>query len=352
MGGSWCAASFAEAVPPKTDDWRAGLAIVPRELIMTEHALIALLADGNFHSGEKLGALLGVSRTAVWKQLQKLESIGIELESVKGLGYRIAGGLDLLDREAVLASMGDAAGVCTLTLLGETVSTNDWVKATNGSWRGVTCLAERQLGGRGRRGRSWVSPYGRNLYLSMGWEFEGGVAALEGLSLAVGVTICRILGGQKAAGVALKWPNDVLFEGRKLAGVLVELQGDPSGVCQVVVGVGINHHMGPAGKAIDQPWADATEVVSMSRSELAGRLIGELAGVLEVFSLQGFSACRDEWSHYDVTRDQPVTLMTAAGAIEGVARGITEGGALLVETGSGIETFHGGEVSLRVRHDP
>ena len=318
---------------------------------MTEHALIASLADGEFHSGERLGEQLGVSRTAVWKQLQKLEDLGVAVESVKGRGYRIAGGLDLLNGEVIIDGMGPAAAaVCELTILKETVSTNDWVKARPGSWHGVTCLAERQTGGRGRRGRAWVSPYGRNLYLSMGWEFEGGVAALEGLSLAVGVAVCRTLGGRKAhEGIALKWPNDVLLDGRKLAGVLVEMQGDPSGACQVVVGVGVNYGMGEApGQVIDQPWADGREVVDMSRSQVAGALIRELAAMLASFAERGFAAFREEWSSYDATRDKPVTLTAVNRGVDGVARGIADNGALLVETALGIESFHGGEVSLRV----
>jgi len=317
---------------------------------MTERALIAFLADGEFHSGEKLGELLGVSRTAVWKQLQKLEGLGVTLESVKGLGYRIAGGLDLLQKQEIAAALGSASGVCDLTLLEETTSTNDWVKARQGSWHGVTCLAERQTGGRGRRGRAWVSPYGRNLYLSMGWGFEGGVAALEGLSLAVGVAVCRTLGGGAAPeGVALKWPNDILLNGRKLAGVLVEMQGDPSGACQVVVGIGVNYGMGPLqGEEIDQPWADGRELVDMSRSQLAGALIRELAAMLQLFAEQGFASFREEWSSYDATRDKPVRLTAANRTIDGIARGIDAHGALLVETVQGVESFYGGEVSLRV----
>ena len=317
---------------------------------MTDKALIALLADGEFHSGEKLGDQLDISRAAVWKQLQKLENLGVAVESVKGLGYRIPGGIDLLRKDAILAAMGPAKNVCRLTLLSDAVSTNDWVKAQAGSWHGITCLAERQTGGRGRRGRVWVSPYGRNLYLSMGWQFEGGAAALEGLSLAVGVAVCQALGGFEAhRGIALKWPNDILLDGRKLAGVLVEMQGDPVGTCQVVVGIGVNYGMSATeGKAIDQPWADGRTVTTVGRSRLAGDLIRELVAALTRFSEHGFAAFREDWSGHDVTRDKPVTVTMVNRSVEGVARGINDTGALLVETAGGTETFHGGEVSLRV----
>ncbi len=318
---------------------------------MNERMLISLLADGQFHSGEKLGERLGISRAAVWKQLRKLDDLGVAVESVKGRGYRIPGGLELLDRDAMVAALApNIARGCVLTVLDDTSSTNDWIKSRTGSWQGLVCLAERQTSGRGRRGRSWVSPFGRNLYLSVGWEFDGGAALLEGLSLAVGVAVCRALGGRREhAGLSLKWPNDILLSGRKLGGILVELQGDPSGLCQVVVGIGVNYGMGETtGETIDQPWADGREITTTGRNHLAVRLVTEVMSMLAEFTRSGFTPFRDEWCDYDATRDLAVRVSTAATAREGVARGVDDQGALILETDKGLETVHGGEVSLRV----
>lgn len=319
---------------------------------MLEKDLISLLADGDFHSGERLGAQLGISRTAVWKQLKKLDHLNVAVESVRGQGYRIPGGLELLDPAMIRANIPTSVQhrIGELALLDETVSTNDWVRrrAADAGWQGIVCLAERQTGGRGRRGRHWVSPFGRNLYLSLGWEFEGGAALLEGLSLAVGVGVCRALGGP-LPGLQLKWPNDILYQGRKLGGVLVEMQGDPAGLCQLIIGVGINHAMDSRfADGIGQPWADVQEFSSIGRNALAGMLIGELMGVLEVFEKHGFPPFHGEWSRYDVAFGRPISLHTMAASVDGIGRGIAENGALLIETGGVVEHYSGGEVTLRV----
>src|SRR5690606_2045397 len=155
--------------------------------------LLHLLADGDYHSGEELGALLGVSRAAVWKHVQKLEHLGVELSSQRSKGYRIAGGLELLQEQAIVAAMPEGSAPPLLVILPETDSTNSYLINTQGLPTATVCLAERQLAGRGRRGRAWVSPFARNIYLSVLWRFEGGASVLEGLSLAVGVAITRAL---------------------------------------------------------------------------------------------------------------------------------------------------------------
>lgn len=321
---------------------------------MLEKKLISLLADGQSHSGEWLGEQLGVSRTAVWKQLKKLEELMVPVESLRGQGYRIPGGLDLLDPAQIRSAIPEELqqSVRHLEVLDETPSTNDWVKQLAGEmgWRGIVCLAERQSSGRGRRGRHWVSPFGRNLYLSLGWEFDGGAALLEGLSLAVGVAACRALGGRESApGLQLKWPNDIFFDGRKLGGVLVEMQGDPAGLCHLTIGVGINQGMASGlADRIDQPWADTTEFSSLGRNALASALIAELIRVLEIFDREGFGPFHGEWSRYDLAYGHDIALATGATRIIGIGRGIAENGALLIETATGTQRYSGGEVTLRL----
>lgn len=325
-----------------------------RGRIMREKPLISLLADGKLHSGEWLGEQLGISRTAVWKQLNNLGGLGLDIESVRGQGYRIAGGVELLDPASIdqYVAASVRPSLRLLEILDEVTSTNDWIKAlpAGQQWLGTLCLAERQTRGRGRRGRAWVSPFGRNVYLSLGWEFSGGAASAEGLSLAVGVAVCRALGGKaRHCELQLKWPNDILYQGRKLGGVLVEMQGDPTGSCQIVIGVGLNHGMVGQEPGIDQEWADTTLFSTLGRNELAGRLISELLMMIADFSANGFRSFRDEWSSYDAAMGRRVRLSTIAATTDGVCRGITASGAVLIETEAGVEQFHGGEITLRLQ---
>lgn len=316
---------------------------------MSDRNIIQLLADGEFHSGEALGAALGVSRAAVWKQLQKLEKLGIHVESVRGRGYRIAGGMELLDRDRILGSLPPAvvAGIADFALCDELESTNSYLLSE--SVHQCVCVAERQTGGRGRRGRRWVSPYGRNLYLSVGWRFDGGAAAVEGLSLAVGVALRRAVASVlPVEGLGLKWPNDLLLHGRKVGGVLVELTGDPSDLCNVVVGVGLNLKMNPseAGE-VDQPWANLCELGDVPRNRLCAAVIAELFDLLSGYGEMGFAPWREEWEGCDISRDQAVVLSTPAASVEGVARGVADTGALRLETADGIRLLSGGEMSMR-----
>ncbi|MFT5419389.1 MAG: BirA family biotin operon repressor/biotin-[acetyl-CoA-carboxylase] ligase [Candidatus Endobugula sp.] len=314
--------------------------------------LLHLLADGEFHSGSIVGEALGVSRTAVWKHLQKLALMGLSAESVKGKGYRLVGGLEMLSHAKITCGLKTlaAAELSAVDVLLETASTNA-VAASHvfsSAAKGYACLAEYQQAGRGRRGRQWVSPFGHNIYLSVVWQFDGGVAQLEGLSLAVGVVVANVLAGFGLSDAQLKWPNDILLQGRKLGGVLLEMSGDPAGVCQVVVGIGLNVRM-PADAAIDQPWASiAEQLPNISRNQLAAELLNQLAEMLASFHLKGFSAYRDTWQDLDAYVGRSVVVTSGQRALEGVAAGVCDNGALRLQADGEEHTIHGGEVSLRL----
>lgn len=322
---------------------------------MSHTRLLTLLADGEYRSGQELADLLGVSRTAVWKQANKLAELGIELESVKGRGYRLAGGLELLDEGAVRAGLG--AGVQPLLrelVLAERLdSTNAEAlrRLERGEPAGFVVSAEQQSAGRGRRGRSWISPYGRNLYLSLAWEFTQGAAVLEGLSLAVGVAVATALADLGLPAVQLKWPNDVLYRGDKLGGVLLEMTGDVAGQCQVVVGIGLNVDMPAApAEAIDQGWTDLARIGAAAppgRNATLAALLDRLLPQVAAFEREGFAAWRERWLALDALADLPVLLDNGGERVAGTARGVDERGALLLETASGIRPVFGGEVTVR-----
>lgn len=324
---------------------------------MTSIPLIRKLSDGYFHSGSELGEFLGVSRAAVWKQIQKLETdYGVKCDSVKGKGYQIRGGLDLLNEEIIHLALSHKAQTLLSNLDVHTVvdSTNDIAleKAKQGVESGYVCIAEKQNKGRGRRGGTWVSPFGKNIYMSILWRFQGGAAALEGLSLATGVAVAGALSKVGVNGVNLKWPNDILHERRKLAGILLEMSGDAAGVCEVVLGVGLNIGMlRDEGKTIDQSWIDLQSLreKKLDRNLVVATLLNELLLMLEEFSLRGFVPFMDEWSRLDSYRGKEVTLTTSKSSEHGIAMGVDQNGALKLKIDEQVKVFSGGEVSLRLK---
>jgi BirA family transcriptional regulator, biotin operon repressor / biotin---[acetyl-CoA-carboxylase] ligase len=320
--------------------------------------LLDLLADGEIHSGEELSAVLGVSRTAIWKQLQKLQDVtGLELESIKGRGYRLIGGLERIDGDRVIDLMSPGARglLGELNVCDQVDSTNSLAlqKAQESPQSGYVVVAEQQLAGRGRRGKKWVSPYGCNIYCSIVWQFQNGAAALEGLSLAVGVAVARALKGLGVSDVGMKWPNDVICKERKLAGILLEMIGDAAGRCQVVIGVGINVSMAKETLAavIDQPWTDVNTAAgtTVSRNKLLAGLLSELLPVLTEFEAKGFATFRTAWSAMDIMFGKEVVVHLGEQAVFGTAAGVGDNGSLAIDTESGRQWFHGGEVSLRLR---
>lgn len=322
-----------------------------RDLLLRE------LADGRFHSGQRLAALLGLSRAAVWKQVQRLESdLGLVVHAVRGRGYRLAAPLEPLDAGRIHAELGDAAlgKLEALHLLGSTDSTNSRAAADlpPESGRARVWLAEHQTAGRGRRGRQWVSAFGENLYLSFAWRFELPMAQLSGLSLVAGVVLAEGLHDLGLDGHVLKWPNDILFDGRKLAGILVEVSGEAGGPATAVVGFGVNFRIPEAAAAaIDQPWTDLHRTscdAALSRNRLAGVLVDRMIDACVLFGAHRLEPFLARWRRFDRLRGTPVLLNRGGDVVEGVYRGIAPSGAMILEHAAGTTEHHAGEVSLRL----
>ncbi|WP_345335088.1 bifunctional biotin--[acetyl-CoA-carboxylase] ligase/biotin operon repressor BirA [Ferrimonas pelagia] len=309
--------------------------------------LIERLADGEFHSGSELATELVLSRTAVHNHIEALSGYGLEIYRVKGKGYRLAAPLSLLDAEQLLLGRS-----VPLHLFWQLDSTNAFLMARRERCHsGEACLAEMQTAGRGRRGRPWVSPLACHLYLSYFWRLEQGMGAVGGLSLAVGVMLAQALERCGYADIELKWPNDLYLQGRKLGGILIEMQGQIGEPCDLVIGCGINVAM-PASMAdlIDQPWADlqGDSAERVDRTALAQEVLAALATGMQQFEQQGLAPFIAAWGARDRFRDQAVTLLMGEREIQGVARGIDPQGNLQLELASGqIKAFGGGELSLR-----
>jgi BirA family biotin operon repressor/biotin-[acetyl-CoA-carboxylase] ligase len=318
---------------------------------MSEQAFAVLkaLADGRFHSGEAIARDLGCSRTLVWQAVHAIENtFGLPVYSVRGQGYKLAQPFDWLDVAAIRTGLSaESAEVWTVAVANQVDSTNTQLlaHANSDGLHGLVLATELQSAGRGRQGRRWHAKLGSCLMFSILWRFNRGLAELAGLSLTVGLALARVL-RRLNAPVELKWPNDLLLDGKKLAGILIELSGDALGPAVVVIGVGIN--LDPP-EAIDQPVAGLSDGgVHLGRNALLALLLNELFLVLTAFEQQGFAPFGAEWMSLSSHQDQAVRLSFSHGEpVDGIARGVASNGALLVDTADGMRVFHVGEVSMR-----
>jgi BirA family biotin operon repressor/biotin-[acetyl-CoA-carboxylase] ligase len=321
--------------------------------------LIKHLSDGKCHPVSDLADLLSISTTSVSREIQKIISeFDVKCDFLEDKGYQIKGGVDLLDKNEILSLMspelvGALSGIELQTIID---STNSFILEKN--YQGVVhsgfvCLSEKQTAGRGRLGRKWVSPFAKNIYLSIFWEFEGGLTALEGLSLAVAVAVARVLESLGVENISLKWPNDILIKNKKLAGILLELSGEPSENCGVVIGLGLNVSMDKSLTVdIDQDWLNLDSVSNepFNRNELVAVLLEELLLMLKKFSISGFSSFYKDWLRLDAFLGKEVELLMGAVSEVGVIQGVDRAnGMLKLRVGDAVKCFSGGEISLRLK---
>jgi BirA family biotin operon repressor/biotin-[acetyl-CoA-carboxylase] ligase len=321
-------------------------------------ALLVLLADGRLRSGEWLAKELDVSRTAVWKGVDRLRSLGLPVEALARRGYRLLNPVELLDARRIRAAVDvrRLEQLRSLELMFEVDSTNTRLLQSPPPPPGHAdaCLSELQHAGRGRRGRRWIAPFGAGVALSVAWTFRDGASTLAALSLAVGVAVSRALARAGARGVSLKWPNDIWFEDRKIGGVLIELRAEAGGPAYVVIGVGVNVSLSAearreieAGGTAIAAVADAC-AVAPSRNLVAGAILDELLSMLAQFEREGFAGFRGAWTSLDALEGRPVRILLADRQLAGTARGVDHDGALLLETDNGVQRFVSGEASLRL----
>ena len=317
--------------------------------------ILTLLADGEFHSGTELANELGISRSAVWKQLNGLVELGLTHSAVSGKGYRLDNSLELLASSKIDEDVNDhtRALISSLEIHDQIDSTNRYLVecSQNNAPSGSVCFAEYQTAGKGRRGRQWVSPYGSNIYLSILWRFQQGPAAILGLSLAIGVAVIRALKQHQIHNISLKWPNDIYSQGKKLGGILVEVSGETDGPCSAVIGLGLNLFLPETqAQGITQAWTDLSKITGQNRlfrNKLAGILLNHLLPVIAEYEGVGIKAYLDEWRGYDCLTGKSATLFSGQQQFEGIVRGIDDNGMLLMERPDGnVQTFASGEVSF------
>jgi BirA family biotin operon repressor/biotin-[acetyl-CoA-carboxylase] ligase len=315
-------------------------------------------APRSFQSGEQLAQTLGVSRSAVWKAAAQLRTLGLAIDALPRQGYRLRRAAGVLDAAAIRARL--TAGTAARLRGGESVwstgSTNADLLARSAPTPGEFDfrVAECQSAGRGRRGRRWLAPPGGGLCLSWSWGFDALPPQSGALSLAVGVTALRALRSLGIAGVGLKWPNDLVTAGGKLAGILIELKSEAGGPLHVVVGIGLNVALGETvirdvaatgNRAIDLASLGAVP----DRNALIAALLESGVQGLAAFAHAGFAGFADEYREADTLAGRAVTVSggATAAALAGIARGVDADGALLVQTATGVERILSGDVSVR-----
>lgn len=318
--------------------------------------LIDALAPGEWQSGEVLAAEAGVTRAALAKRVTHLREWGLQVDAEAGRGYRLAQPLQRLDAARIRAALPAIARdrLRSVEVLARTDSTNQRLLEADAAQDPQALFAELQTAGRGRRGREWRSPFGANLYLSLGWSFPAWPPQLSALSLAVGVACARALRRAGLQQVMLKWPNDLRVGDDKLGGILIEQRGEAGGACRVVIGIGINVSMSAEQAGVlGQPWTSLQAALASSerklpeRNAVAASLLAELVAALTEFESAGFASFVADWSTLDATANQPVRIEGGGEPLQGIARGVDAQGALIVEAQGRRHHIHAGEVSLR-----
>lgn len=318
--------------------------------------LIKALAKGKFVSGQHVADELGVSRAAVAKQVTVLQEMGLDVFKVRGKGYQLAEPLVLLDKVLISDALNQLSVNNTVEVHTLIDSTNNYLlrKLPNQVEPGQVCIAEYQSQGRGRRGRHWISPFGSHLYLSYYQYLADGISSAMGLSLLTALAISDAINVLYDIQVQLKWPNDVYLDDVKLAGILIDLEGQATGASHSVIGIGLNLNMPEKAAAkINQPWTDLQRHLSLSgesqidRNQLAVAIIVALKQRLAQQESEGIEAMLDDWHQHDLFLNQPVRLITGDNELHGVCRGVNAQGALLFEQNGLVKPVYGGEVSLR-----
>lgn len=315
--------------------------------------LFRTLAEGGPLNGMDYAAQAGISRATVRKQVQQLRRAGLPVVAVRGTGYRLAWPIRLLAADEIRQA-ADSPDV--------TIEIADCTDSTNHDLIGHFVhrrvrVAEYQAGGRGRRGRRWISPPGCGAYFSFGFRFECGLQRLGALSLIAGVVVAEAVSGD-GVPLALKWPNDLVVGDAKLGGVLVDIRGAGEGPCEVVAGVGINLRLphGETGScsfvAPDPPWTDIHAATrgkhDLDRNRLIGRVVSALDAAFAQFERDGFEPFMQRWDELDALDGRDLRISFGDGSVlEGIAAGVDRQGQLRVKCKGGVRTVNAGEVSVR-----
>ncbi len=309
-------------------------------------SVVALLNDGDYHDGTTMGDQLGITRSGVWKVIKKLENYGVKLDSIKGKGYAMLEPLILLDPKKIKKQL--YANI-DLVCFESVSSTNDYFAIKPFSRAIKVCLAEQQTEGKGRMGRKWHSPFAQNIYLSCLYPFQKDISELAGLSLVTSLAIVDAINQHGVSGAKVKWPNDIVYDNKKLSGTLIEVAAEAHGISYATIGIGINVNMVEDKKEISQSWTSLRKILNqyIDRNELCISLINNLLTYLQRFEAKGFEVFVNEWMQKDSLMKRAIALKVGNQTIEGKVVGINEQGHLLLKLKDGsTRAFSSGDTSI------
>jgi BirA family biotin operon repressor/biotin-[acetyl-CoA-carboxylase] ligase len=323
-----------------------------KKLTSLEITLLNQLGDGACHSGKDLGLLLGVSRTAVWKHIKQLATMGLTINSLPQKGYQLNGPLTLLDSKVIQALLPKAlVNNFVFHIYGSIDSTNLYLRKIPPTDSVEVWCAETQTEGRGRFGRKWVSLFGENIYCSSRWQFHNDLSCLSGLSLIVSLALIKTLTSFTSENLLIKWPNDILWNNKKLCGSLIEINGESHGGAEVIIGIGLNVNTNTQTITLaDKPWCSLLEITQkhFDRNAIIAKLLTTLSDYLSRFSQEGLLTFMDEWKKYDYLYGKKITLSHISGKYTGIAQGINELGQLKLRDDQGVlHLLSSGDTSIR-----
>lgn len=320
--------------------------------MLDNNELLSILSQPGFHSGSDIGARLGMSRVAVQKRIAALVGQGLPVHSLHGKGYRLDQDIQLLDKHQILNFVGEEVStrVGQMFVLQNIASTNDYLSSqplTAG--KANICVAEQQSAGRGRRGKAWQSAPYRNVLLSLSWRFKQWPETITGLGLAAALFVTQMLHSKFAVNAKIKWPNDILVNQQKLAGILIDVKGESGGQCDVVLGLGLNVYQ-PEWQSDEYEWTDLKQLgVEVNRNHLVAGCIEAWLEMLQQFTEEGFHVFRQAWNANSSYANQQIKVLDGEQIIQGTMQGVDEYGALMLEQANGdLLRFTKTDISVRL----
>jgi BirA family transcriptional regulator, biotin operon repressor / biotin---[acetyl-CoA-carboxylase] ligase len=317
--------------------------------------LRALLENENsFVSGSRLARDLSMSRVAVWQYMEKLRAQGFNFEAIRARGYRLTGKPGVVNQSLIEAYLAARHLKFGLDCVDEIDSTNDEAmrRLTGGQGTPFVVIARKQTRGRGRFGRVWHSDAEGNLYASFAFRPEVSPERMQMFTLWMGINVCEVVANFTRATPGVKWPNDILFDGRKAGGMLTEARMDADQIRDLVFGLGLNINAAPAALS-ENPLRRATSLAEQTKATLdinkfTAALIGRVLDSYEQFVSGAYTQnFADRWNACDVLRDKPISLIHGTRHVAGTATGIDDEGSLIIRTDKGrTERFRAGEVTL------
>ncbi len=315
--------------------------------------IVKLLNTGHFVSGNLLAVTLHISRSRVWQIIQKLKTSGLQIDAVSGKGYKLIQTVELLEKTQIEKHLKTYNHFknSNIKVLTHVDSTNlHLLKHFKKYSNPTVILAESQYAGRGRRGKSWMGSFASGLALSFYHQFTIANNQLAGLSLITGLSIIKALQDINIHA-KIKWPNDIYVNNKKLAGILIDIISSKNNQSKVVTGIGLNINLPDNIKQkIDQPIIDLHSITNktISRNQLSALIIKHIHHYYHLFEQNGLKPLLREWQQYDCLLDKKISIKHNNETLLGIAKGVTDTGALKVSINGQISTLYSGEVSLKL----